>query len=81
MEVPPVLQLRRPLHDCVASLCSGCGVRRVAVAQPVVDLHFRLCFAVAIPLLQYTGEFFRLATQSGDVIVGEFCPTAASLGL
>jgi hypothetical protein len=40
--------------------------------QPILD--FRVCFGfvVAILLLQHAGQFFRLAAQPLDVVVGEF---------
>jgi hypothetical protein len=54
---------------------------RVVLAQPVVDLSFRLGFVVAIPLLQDTGKFFGLATQSGEIVVSEFAPLLSHLAL
>ena len=51
------------------------------VAQPVVDLVFRLGLAVAIALSQDTNEFFGFATQPGEIIVGEFVPLLSHLTL
>src|SRR5450759_5400591 len=41
----------------------GSGRASSVLAQPVVDLSFRLGLVVAIPLLQDTRKFFGLATQ------------------
>jgi hypothetical protein len=55
--------------------------RLVAVAQPVVNFFFRLGLAVAIALLQDTGEFFDFAAQSGEIIAGELAPLLSRLTL
>jgi hypothetical protein len=53
----------------------------VAIVQPVVNLDFRLGFAVAIALSQDTGEFFGSSAQSSEIIVGEFAPLLSHLTL
>ena len=40
----------------------------------VAARHFRLDLAVAVPLPQDTGEFFRCAAEPLDVIISEFAP-------
>lgn len=60
---------------------SDFGVCSVLVAQPVVDFDFRLDLAVAIALLQDTGELFGFAAQSGEIVVGELAPLLSHLAL